>query len=261
VTGGTGSLVFAADAGNTRVKFGLFEATAHPLPQCQWCGARPCGRPLPIADWAPVLATGSVRVVLSGSNPDELDRLQRRWPAAWPRPQLRTERARIPIDVDVEFPERVGLDRLLNSVAALRLREPNQPAIIVDSGTAMTIDYVSNRGVFCGGAILPGIGMGARALHRYTALLPLLSAPEIAEAPPPCVGKNTQAAMLSGLYWGQIGAARELVERMSRQARSEARSPLVLATGGAGQVLAAELPGLQYEPHLSLQGLVLSAEH
>ncbi len=120
----------------------------------------------------------------------------------------------LPLRVELPRPDMVGIDRLLAAVGVNALREPGRPALIVDLGTAVTVDLVSADGAFQGGAILPGIAMSARALHEFTDLLPLIDMAELHEAPAE-VGKDTVAAMRSGLFWGTIGAARELIARMS----------------------------------------------
>ncbi|MCA9071622.1 MAG: type III pantothenate kinase, partial [Planctomycetaceae bacterium] len=152
-----------------------------------------------------------------------------------------------------------GIDRLLNAVAANCVRSKNQPALIVDSGTATTVDTVDQTGAFMGGSILPGFELSARALHHYTALLPLIPLDELNGPKKPIpVGTNTRAAMQSGLYWGQVGAVRELLARSCRSFGFE--NPLTLLTGGGGALLAAEFPEAQWFPHLSLQGLALVLE-
>ncbi|RMF89255.1 MAG: type III pantothenate kinase, partial [Planctomycetota bacterium] len=80
----------------------------------------------------------------------------------------------VPLDVRVPDPDMVGIDRLLDAAAADRLRREGSPAVVVDLGTAITVDLVSADGGFLGGAILPGLAMAARALHDYTDLLPLI---------------------------------------------------------------------------------------
>ena len=119
----------------------------------------------------------------------------------------------LPLVVAVERPDMVGVDRLLDAVAANRLRRPGRPAIVVDVGTAITVDLVSADGAFRGGAILPGIAMSARAMHEFTDLLPLIEMSELG-SPPPAVGTSTVSAMRSGLFWGAVGSIRELVGRM-----------------------------------------------
>jgi type III pantothenate kinase len=247
----------AIDAGNTRIKFGRFTYGAGDvLPVCVASGHVLCGQAIPRGALG-TSVTGKMQAILSGSNPAEMERLERTWPGDRAPLAVVTDRRTFPIAVEVDAPERVGLDRLLNAIAAQRLRQENQPVVIVDSGTAVTVDYVNRRGAFAGGAILPGIGMGARALHQYTALLPLMQAPGIAAAPPPVVGKNTIAAMTSGLYWGHVGAVRELAMRI---VDADPGDPprLMLVTGGAGAVVSPHLERSQEWPFLPLQGLVLA---
>ncbi|HVJ67046.1 MAG TPA: type III pantothenate kinase [Caulifigura sp.] len=247
----------AIDAGNTRVKFGRFTYGPHDvLPVCVASGHVMCGQTLPAAAFA-TSVTGPLTAVLSGSNPPEIDRLATSWPEGWPSLAVVNDRSKFPIEIQVDVPERVGLDRLLNAIAAQRLWQNNQPVVIVDSGTAVTVDYVDRRGAFIGGAILPGIGMGARALHRYTAMLPLLDAPGIAAAAPEPIGRNTIAAMTSGLYWGHVGAVCELTRRMV-QADPGDPPRLMLVTGGAGAVVSPHLDRSQEWPFLPLQGLILA---
>ena len=97
------------------------------------------------------------------------------------------------------------------------MRPPGRPAVVIDVGTAITVDLVSAEGAFLGGAILPGIAMSARALHEFTDLLPLVDMSELA-APPPALGDSTEAAMRSGLFWGAVGAVRQLIEQLAGDA-------------------------------------------
>jgi len=247
----------AIDAGNTRIKYGRFTfAEGDVLPVCVASGHVMCGQSIPAAALGST-ATGRLQAILSGSNPPEMERLAAGWPDGGPPLAVVTDRKSFPIEIDVDFPERVGLDRLLNAIAAQRLRQANQPVVIVDSGTTVTVDYVNRRGAFAGGAILPGIGMGARALHRYTALLPLLEAPGIAAESPAVIGRNTIAAMTSGLYWGNVGAVRELTSRITEAEPGEP-GRLMLVTGGAGAVVSPHLERSQEWPFLPLQGLILA---
>ena len=252
------TLYLALDAVNTRVKFGLFDPAAKPLPHCLWHSFILCGQPLPDTLFDTVPADTPVRSLLSGSNPPEMARLAAEWRPDWPLLHVLRDQTELPVAIDVDAPEKVGLDRLLNAVAAQQIRADGQPVVIVDSGTATTVDYVDRQGTFCGGAILPGIGMSARALNDYTALLPLIPARDVTFEAPDVIGRNTVAAMKSGLFWGHVGAVRELTSQMlSRD--SGAHPPLILATGGAGASLAPWLPSAQVHPFLPLQGLVLSA--
>ncbi len=159
----------------------------------------------------------------------------------------------LPLVVRLERPDMVGIDRLVDAVAVNRLREAGRPAVIVDVGTAITVDLVSADGAFLGGAILPGIQMSARALHHFTDLLPLVDVSELA-APPPALGDSTESAMTSGLFWGAVGAIRQLIERLCETASGE--GPQVFLTGGAGPAVA-ELLGheARHLPNLTLSGI------
>jgi type III pantothenate kinase len=150
----------------------------------------------------------------------------------------------------------VGVDRLADAAAVNCLRGTGLPALIIDLGSALKVDMVSAEGAFAGGAIMPGIGMSARALHEYTDLLPLVEVTDV----PPALGTSTVAAMQSGLYWGAVGAARELVARLFA---GGPRGPIYL-TGGAGALLAGVLADAsdeppQFVPHLTLAGIALAA--
>lgn len=118
------------------------------------------------------------------------------------------------LDVDVpnrlDFPERTGVDRALAVRAALRLNARTGPGIVVLCGTAMTVERVDSEGVWLGGAIAPGYRLAARALHQGTA--GLMQVGPISQ-PPLAHGAETKSAIEAGLFWGQVGAARELVAR------------------------------------------------
>ena len=158
----------------------------------------------------------------------------------------------LPLTVRLPRPDMVGVDRLIDAVAVNRLRTPGRKAVVVDSGSAITVDLIDADGAFCGGAILPGIAMSARALHEFTDLLPLIDAAELHE--PPALGTDTIAAMRSGLFWGAVGAVRELVEQL---AGGDAQ---VFLTGGAGSAVAQQLgTTVQFVPHLTLAGIALAA--
>ncbi len=251
----------AIDAGNTRIKLGLFALSnvsrSGELPRCVERAVVLSHEPIPwelLAHWQS--ATGSWQpAVIAGSNPHDVERVRQNWPSSLgPTPLIVANTDAFPLPIRVDEPRRVGIDRLLNAVAVNELRSAGHPAVIVDSGTATTVDVVSADGTFAGGAILPGLALSAKALHEYTALLPLVSVLELGQATPEAFGRNTRAAIRSGLFWGQLGAVKELIER---QASVEAE---VFVTGGGGALLAAHLPHARFEPHLSLQGLVLVAE-
>lgn len=160
--------------------------------------------------------------------------------------------------VALERPDMVGIDRLLDALAANQLRCPERDAVVIDVGSAITVDLVSKDGVFRGGSILPGIAMSARALHEFTDLLPLIDMSELDE-PPPALGNNTVAAMRSGLFWGALGAIRQVISELTG---AKADQTDVFLTGGAGPAVAKLLgPSARHVPHLTLAGIALAARH
>jgi type III pantothenate kinase len=155
----------------------------------------------------------------------------------------------LPFDNLVERPSKTGPDRL--AAAAGVVAAGGREAIVVDAGTAITVDVLSKKG-FLGGAIFPGTGLLYRALHDGTAALPLVAGKGAAAGIP---GRNTRDAIVAGVEEGAAGAVRELVALSRRSVSKNAR---VWVTGGGGAGLAKRLgKGARYEPDLVLRGLEL----
>lgn len=154
----------------------------------------------------------------------------------------------------------VGQDRLLCAIGAFALT--GQASVVVDLGTALTVDFVDGAGVFHGGAIAPGLGMMLRSLHEQTDALPSIDfkMPDETEH----FGKNTTNAMRLGVTAMVCGAVRWLAERYALYYEAY---PRIIATGGDIGVL--EPDGLveTFVPDLQLIGirraceLLLEAEH
>jgi type III pantothenate kinase len=151
-----------------------------------------------------------------------------------------------------ENPLEVGADRISAAVAAFE--KYGGPVVVVDFGTATTFDAVSAKGEYLGGAIAPGIQIAAEALYLKTARLPRI---EIRK-PKRAIGRTTVSSMQSGLYFGYIGLVTKTIEEIRKELGKAAR---VVATGGFGNQVAAELPMIEaYEPDLVLEGLRLIYE-
>jgi type III pantothenate kinase len=148
-------------------------------------------------------------------------------------------------------PKKLGVDRLVNAYAAWRLYRG--PAVVVDIGTAITWDAVDRSGRFLGGAIAPGPGIMAQALHRHTALLPEIEVKRPARA----AGRDTEECIRSGIYWGTAAMVSELAARIGRQADGR---PKLILTGGAAALFAAELKGFRHDPDLTLKGIGLASD-
>ena len=254
----------AIDVGNIRTKLGLFawENSNHlsegQLPKRLQSEAFSVETEIPweqLASWntkqSPVQGA-----IIAGSNPEGIEAIQKSW-IHWNDCKLNTVSHwnQLGLQLDVEFPEKVGMDRLLNAVAVNQSRQKENAAIIIDSGTATTIDLIDAQGTFVGGAILPGFELSARALNRYTSLLPLINMKEMIGQTPAIVGKETRGAVCSGLHWGQIGAVKEIVSRMEASLK---QSTMLFLTGGAAPLLSASLPErTTFLPHLGLAGLAI----
>ncbi len=250
------------DAGHTRVKFAACAPAENAgLPEITASLAILYGDPIAweeIASWFPV---PPAHVVVIGTNLDRARQVTSQWPATLPPPCLFAEKNRLPLKVNVDFPEKVGIDRLLNAVAANILRAPQQPAITVGTGTAVTVDLITADGTFQGGAILPGILLGAKSLHEETTTLPHVNVWELLKTEPAVIGKNTEQAVASGLYWGHLGGIRELVSRYTEQLKlTSEEEPLLLLTGGASGIVAPYLPSGRLLMDLPLRALAAVIE-
>jgi type III pantothenate kinase len=146
-------------------------------------------------------------------------------------------------------PQDVGADRIVNGVAAFH--HARGAAIVVDFGTATTFDAITSRGEYAGGAIAPGIQIGAEALYERAARLPRV---EI-RRPPSVIGRTTIHSIQSGLYHGYAGLVNGMLKPMRNELGEDA---VVYATGGLAESLAEALDGIEaILPHLTLEGLRL----
>ncbi|MDC1142907.1 type III pantothenate kinase, partial [Planctomycetota bacterium] len=155
----------------------------------------------------------------------------------------------ISIDNNTTTPEKVGQDRLLNSLAAKR--RFGDSAIVVDFGTAITFDVLQG-GAYVGGVITPGIGLAMEALHQKTALLPLVTP----EGKPSILGKDTVSAIHAGVYHGYIGLVKNVLAELIKLYDHK---PPIVATGGYGVYLAEEISDISEAiPGLTHEGIALA---
>ena len=163
-----------------------------------------------------------------------------------------TGNAAWPIQLDVDEPENVGADRALNAIAAHEKYEGD--LIVIDFGTATTLDHVDSSGAYAGGIIAPGINLSLDALVNAAAKLPRIAI----EAPKDdlsVIGRTTQSQMLIGIYWGYVAMLEGLTERMKRDL---GRPTTVIATGGLATLFDKHTNLFDaIEPDLTIQGLSL----
>ena len=146
-------------------------------------------------------------------------------------------------------PREVGADRIVNGVAAFH--KYGGPCVVVDLGTAITVDAVSARAEYLGGLICPGIGIAVEVLFSKTARLPLVDFCQ----PERLIGTNTVGSMQAGLYYGTIGLIDGILDRLVETLGPDTRT---IATGGQAELI---VTGSRYlkevDENLTLEGLEL----
>ena len=145
-------------------------------------------------------------------------------------------------------PETLGVDRLVGAAAARHFHD-GRDLIVIDAGTATTVDYVTAAGEFLGGVIAPGLLSAGDGLKSRAPLLPPVKFGPVASA----IGRTTAEAMLAGALVGHAAMLKGLVEFMASEKQSQ---PLVLATGGCVSYLADWLPpDWLIDEQLTLKGI------
>lgn len=160
----------------------------------------------------------------------------------------------LPIKVLTEKPEETGVDRVLNIAAAFE--QMQKPCVVVDAGTAITIDCCNERGEFLGGAIAPGAGVMLESLTQRTAKLPRVPL----EIPAEPFGRSTASAIQNGVYHGIRGMLKEVVENYATELGNW---PDVIATGGDAPKLFTDWEMIHaIAPDQTLYGIALAyTEH
>lgn len=154
-----------------------------------------------------------------------------------------------PLGLGIDYPEpaQIGADRLAN--AAGLLTRHRVPAIIIDFGTAVTFDVISDQPAYCGGVIAPGLGAMSGYLTRHAALLPEI---DLAE-PPSAIGKSTVHAMQAGAVIGYRGLVKEIIASIRRELPGD---PIIIATGGDAALITRGIPEIHIvDPDITLDGL------
>ncbi|MBM3488853.1 MAG: type III pantothenate kinase [Alphaproteobacteria bacterium] len=248
-------MLLAIDAGNTNIVFALFEgerelgfwrlATQRARDADEFAAML-----LPLMHEA-AIAIGAIDGAVIGSVvPTATGALKALYRTVLGvEPVVLGENAVLGIGIDVEEPRVVGADRLANAVAAHAAF--GGPTLSVDFGTATKFDRVSADGVFQGGVIALGINLSIAALHRASAALPRAAVVR----PPRVIGRSTEGALQSGLYWGYASMVEGVLKRIAAEL---GQAPRVIATGGLAPVLAQAVPAIHaVVPDLTVRGLAL----
>ncbi len=156
----------------------------------------------------------------------------------------------VPIKNNYKYPAQVGKDRLANATCAKYYYKA--AAIIVDFGTAITIDAITKKGEYLGGVIVPGINMSLAALHEKTALLPLVSL----QKPREILGRDTKSSILSGILYGFAFLVDGLIETFKKKIKAKT---IVIATGGNLGLMKSLCRKIDvYDPQLTLKGIEMA---
>lgn len=236
------------DLGNTRVKAAEWSADAGvtdaaaavrgDAPLASALDAVAAGRPRPTSIWVSSVAGADAEAAVTGWLADR----------DWPAPHFaRSESETLGVRCAYADPTRLGVDRWMVVLAAAA---SGRDALIVDAGTACTIDAVTADGQHLGGLILPGVALARASLNQRTQFI----ADDVPSAPLPVVGDDTNPAVTVGAVHALLGAIARVQAGLVR--RADWADPLCLLTGGEAGLLAEHLPpGWEHRPHCVLEGL------
>ena len=190
---------------------------------------------------------------IASVHPERYDRFSRWVKARGDTETVLKSHRDIPLSIDVSNPESVGIDRLCNSLAALQLHGPG-PLLVVQVGTTVVLNLISEDGTFEGGAILPGFHLMAKSLGTGTAKLPVIQFDGPVSPEP---GRSTEAAIRSGIYWSIVCAITGL--RAAYAVFANRELPLIFTGGDAGLILDQFIDS-RHSPALTLEGIRIAAE-
>jgi type III pantothenate kinase len=249
--------IVAIDLGNSEAKWAVDDQTDHRVS-------------LRTSDWLDRLISGSIEAlgaenashahwrIASVNRPvakSLVGRLQDEFAANLKSSVSTITCADVPMIARVANPDRVGIDRLLAGWMATQLY-PNRDVIVVDAGSAITVDFVSRRAEFMGGVILPGIALQFDSLARGTDALPAIELPSASSVDRHSLANpatDTVSAIRSGILLGTAAAIDGLI--LDQRERSDAKEAAVLFTGGDASLLSR----LSMSEHLVMPRLVLDA--
>ena len=155
----------------------------------------------------------------------------------------------IGLKIEYEYPAAVGTDRLCNAIAGKM--KYGMPLIIIDFGTATTIDCVNQKGDYIGGIICPGIETTSFILHKKAAKLPKIDL----KFPPNIIGRNTEESIQSGIMFGTVAMIDGLLKQIKKEFK---KVPKVIATGGLANLVSSYAKSIDHvEEYLNLEGIYI----
>lgn len=163
------------------------------------------------------------------------------------KPLIVDSKTKTGLSILYDNPDEVGADRIVNAVAGFE--KFGGPLIIVDFGTAITFDVVSEKGEYLGGLIFPGISISMETLFKKAARLPRVDL----ISPKSVIGKNTEESVRSGAIYGYAGLVESIVKEIIKEIGKDAK---VISTGGQAELIAKHSPVIRENcPLLTLEGL------
>ncbi len=162
-------------------------------------------------------------------------------------PVFLNSKTKTPFQNNYKTPNTLGVDRVALASAAVKYY-PNKNVLVLDAGTCITYDFITKKGGYLGGAISPGVQMRYKALHTFTANLPLLEPNELKEF----VGNDTHSSIHSGVVNGVLNE----IEGIIKQYQKKYRDLTVVLTGGDTYFLSKQLKSVIFaHPNFVLEGL------
>lgn len=252
-------MLLAIDTGNTNTIFAVFEDGGDKI--CDWrCKTIPGRTADEYAVWLdPLFAREKLNfkdiqdIIVSSVVPDSnfnIRTLGEKYFDLCPV-ILGAQKVETGLEIDLEKPDDLGADRIVNSIAAIE--KYGAPCIVLDFGTATTFDIINDKAVYCGGAIAPGVNLSVEALYNAAAQLPVINL----QRPESVVGRDTVSALQSGLYWGYVAMIEGMIRRFTNE-MNFARQPQVIATGGLASLFANDIKEISViDDNLTLNGLAI----
>ena len=193
-------------------------------------------------------------IAIASVVPNTLTTLQKSCQTRFPKtPQYLLQHSNIPLIIPVTYPpKKLGIDRIATALGALTLY-PNTNLIVIDMGTATTIDAIDKNKHFLGGSILSGMQTSLEALSAKAAVLSGISIDTL-RPNQPVLGKNTVDGLRSGAYYGQLGAIKEIIDRIATEYFTN-DAYKIIATGGHAHYFKDEIIFNIIAPELIFEGL------
>jgi len=235
-------MVAVFDVGNTNIHMGLYEGRvlSHKL-------SFPTKKRLPLSSIKRIMKDSQLAgVAVASVVPDLTVQLIKICREQKIKPVIVSSKLKCGLKYGYHNPATLGADRIAAVVGALSCY--NRDLIVVDAGTAITIDVATRGGYHLGGIILPGMRILAELMHKRTAQLPQVKASK----PKNLIGRSTEECIQTGIFNGTMAMIRGLIRDIKRQTKGDY---YCVATGGSGKIIAQHVREIkEYNENLCIYG-------